>query len=137
MDRTLSKKERLYLRDEIEALFAARSAFVSFPVRVLWLLTPSKPDAPSVKILISIPKRRIRRAVRRNRLKRLFREAYRLSKESFVPLVPEGQTLSLGFVYVADEVCTMADAEKALSKARTKLAHLLSPANGTPENDPI
>lgn len=116
------KKERICLREETEALFASGSSFVNYPARTLYLFVDAvAPESPRVKFLISVPKKRLRRAVSRNRVKRLFREAFRLNKDAFSALVPDGTTLLLGMIYISDEVCSFRDAEGAISKAHRKL----------------
>ena len=58
----LTKSERLYLREEIRQLFESRSRFVCYPYRVVWRL--EEPSEESLKVLISVPKRLIRHAIR-------------------------------------------------------------------------
>lgn len=124
---SFGKAEKIYLKDEIEAVFASRASFVNYPARTLYLLRDGLPGEPRVKLLISVPKKRIRHAVGRNRVKRLFREAFRLRKEEFSALVPSGSSLLVSMVFVADKVCSFSDAEASISKALAKLAAALSP----------
>ena len=122
---TFPKSEKLCLRDEIEAVFASRTSFVNYPVRTLYALTDRGDDAPRLKLLISVPKKRLRHAVDRNRVKRLYREAFRLRKSDFVDLVPEGKTLLLAMVFVSDNVCTFTEAQASVDKAYFKLSAAL------------
>ena len=120
-DLRLGKSERIYLRDEIEALFSSKSGFMAYPVRVLMTESASVPGSPRIKMLISVPKKRLRHAVDRNRIKRLFREVFRLQKSLLQEAVPEERGVSVAMIYVSDEVCTYADAEKSLHKILKKL----------------
>ena len=72
---TLSKQERLKGKKQVQELFAKNESFSCYPIRVLY--TTSKNDT---KVLFSVPKKRFKHVVDRNRIKRLMREAYRLNK---------------------------------------------------------
>ena len=75
---TFSKAERLCSNILIENLFKSGTSFNTFPFKFVWI-TASESDVP-VKIVISVPKRLFKKAVHRNRLKRMTREAYRKNK---------------------------------------------------------
>ena len=76
---TLAKAERLSWDRHINRLFAEGQSFVSFPLRVVYLETDD-PVVPPVSMLVSVPKKRFRRAVKRNLIKRKVREEYRKRK---------------------------------------------------------
>ncbi len=123
MHNGLAKQERLYLKEEINTLFAGKQGFVCYPVRVVYTLVPTSVSTPPVKIILSVPKRLHKHAVARNRIKRLYRECYRTNKHSltdFVQALGLG-TLLVGFVYLSDEVCSYAQAEKSTRIALDKL----------------
>lgn len=74
---TLPKAERLSSRKTIERMFGGGSKSVSaFPMRAVF--TPSEGNVSD--IMVSVSKRLFKRAVKRNRVKRQIREAYRLNK---------------------------------------------------------
>ena len=76
----MRKPERLNKKKIIEKMFAGGSrSFSIFPLRVVWL--PVEELDVQASILISVSKRRFKRAVKRNRIKRQIREAYRLNKQ--------------------------------------------------------
>ena len=80
---TLSKEERLSWKRHIDVLFEKGESFISFPLRVVYL--PAIEQMPStVSMLVSIPKKRFKRAVKRNLLKRQVREAFRLDKYKLI-----------------------------------------------------
>ena len=62
---TLSKEERLSWKRYIDLLFAKGQSFVAFPLRVVYLAVEEETLAP-VSILVSVPKKKFRRAVKRN-----------------------------------------------------------------------
>jgi len=80
MKLTLGKLERLKSRKLIEKLFAEGKSVKKFPLRMVFLQTSHTSTFP-MQAGFSVPKRNFKRAVDRNRLKRLLRETYRLRKE--------------------------------------------------------
>lgn len=107
LSHTFSKRERLYLRHQLETLFAhpSGSLFV-FPFRVLvaWEVA-QEPAAAGAAVVISVSKRSFKRAVDRNRIKRLTREAYRLQKEQLVKYSKEHAIrVRVAFIFVGKEL---------------------------------
>ena len=80
---TLSKEERLSWKRYIDLLFEKGQSFVAFPLRVVYLPLEEEMSAP-VSILISVPKKKFKRAVKRNLIKRQVREAYRVRKYDLI-----------------------------------------------------
>ncbi len=80
MKLTLGKIERLKSRKLIEKLFADGKSIKKFPLRMVFLQTSHTSTFP-IQAGFSVPKRNFKRAVDRNRLKRVLRETYRLQKE--------------------------------------------------------
>ena len=75
---TLPKSERLCSKKALERLFGGERRSVSvFPIRAVF----AESEEPGVRIMVSVSKRHFKRAVRRNRVKRQLREAYRLNKQ--------------------------------------------------------
>ena len=95
---TLSKSERLNKKLVIDRLFAGGSkSLLAFPLRVVYM--PVEPEGERTSILISVPKKRFRRAVKRNRVKRQVREAYRKNKFTLLHVLEEkGVCLALAFI---------------------------------------
>ncbi|MBN2662722.1 MAG: ribonuclease P protein component [Bacteroidales bacterium] len=75
---TFPKNERITSRDKIFQLFQNGKPVKSFPVYAKYILVENQ-ELYS-QILISVSKKKIKKAVDRNRIKRLIREAYRLNK---------------------------------------------------------
>jgi len=73
------KKERLKSKVLFEKLFDEGASLTVFPVKLFYLQTELFDDVP-FKVAVSAPKRKFKKAVQRNKIKRLLREAYRLNK---------------------------------------------------------
>jgi ribonuclease P protein component len=113
---TFRKSERLCHVKSIDGLFnrnnSENQSFLVYPLKAVYL---KRQDAESSlpQILISVPKRRFKRAVDRNLLKRRIREAYRLNKEFLSDTPPK----DIGFVYVANEILEFKQIERAMKKS--------------------
>ncbi|CCY09371.1 ribonuclease P protein component [Porphyromonas sp. CAG:1061] len=116
---TLKKEERIYLRSELNELFASRGSFVCYPFRVVYLEVPRQ-ELP-LKMMVSVPKRRLKHAVDRNRIKRLTREAYRLTKKELVEQIDPEVTLLIGFIYLKDRLSRYSTVQQAVEEAFKKL----------------
>lgn len=102
MANTFPKSERLRSRILIDELFSKGKELKRFPFLVRFLLLNT--ETPGVSIVISVPKRRAKRAVDRNRLRRQIREAYRLNKTSLIEkMKSEQKSLALFLIYTGKE----------------------------------
>ncbi|WP_338081521.1 ribonuclease P protein component [Aestuariivivens sediminis] len=79
---TFPKKEKLKSKTLIEQLFLEGKSVSAFPLRLVYLETPLKMDV-QMQIGVSVSKRHFKKAVDRNRIKRLIREVYRLHKTDY------------------------------------------------------
>lgn len=77
---TFKKKERLCNKKVIALLFSEGSSFYNYPYKVVWKDIDLSSNVPA-EILISVSRVRFKKAVERNRIKRLTRECYRKNKE--------------------------------------------------------
>lgn len=119
---TLQAIERLKLRKQIETLFQTGEAFSVFPLRVVYSLIPLvATEISPVRAGFSIPKKRIKKAVNRNRVRRLLREAWRLQKHAFYQSIPTGQQLHCFLIFTGNEKLTFEEAKTAVKKLTDKL----------------
>ena len=89
MKNTLGKQEKLKSRKQIDALFKARKFVTHSPIRLFYQIQPDKPAGPgkpAVQAGFSCSKKFFKQANKRNRVKRLLRESYRLQKASLLDL---------------------------------------------------
>ena len=114
---TLKKTERISLQKEIDCLFKQGNAFISYPLRVVYLA--QKPSSEAlIAVLVSVPKKKFKRAVKRNRMKRLIREAYRQKKGSLIRHCRENESgLLIAFLFIGNELCQWKEMEAAMEKA--------------------
>ena len=102
---TLCKAERLHSRKLIERLFGGGQSrsMSAFPLRVVYMppsaFTGDNQLTPTAQMLVSVPKRYFKRAVKRNRVKRQVREAYRQHKS-----ILEGQPVIMAFIWLDDKL---------------------------------
>ncbi|MFV0589823.1 MAG: ribonuclease P protein component [Draconibacterium sp.] len=116
---TFKKGERLCSLKEIEKLFTEGESFLSFPIKVVYLKTEF--NSPfSALAGFSVSKKSFKRAVRRNRLKRLMRETYRLQKHEFYQQLGD-QHLTVFFIYVGKQMTNYSVVENAMKKALKRI----------------
>jgi ribonuclease P protein component len=129
---TFPKEEHLCRKKLIDELFGKQSSsFGVYPLRMVWVKAEA-PLATPPQVLISVSKRGFKRAVDRNRLKRLIREAYRLNKYRLLGQ-PNGQNIALlGILYTGKEKSPFALVEKKLISALQRLVVVPIEASGQP-----
>lgn len=76
---TFNKTERLSGKKNFELLVSKGNSFFLHPFRVTWMLAHDDQKS-AARIAFGVPKRNFKSAVKRNRIKRLMREAYRHHK---------------------------------------------------------
>lgn len=124
----LRKEERLCSKKLIDTLFGTGGshAMTAFPLKAVYRLIDCKSETSvskeaivelNVQVLISVPKKHFKRAVKRNRVKRQVREAYRKHK-SFVTLRVNEQTdkqLLIAFIWLSNELIDSVTIEQRVS----------------------
>ena len=100
---TFGKKEKLCSKLVINKLFKSGKSFKEFPIRIAYL--PLEESDAAAKVLISVPKRRFKKAVSRNKIKRLIRETYRLNKTELIEnWQAQGKYFALAFAYIGNDI---------------------------------
>jgi ribonuclease P protein component len=119
---TFNKEERLCNKKLIDKLFHNGSSFLCYPFKASWLLLEEPLSFPA-QILFSVPKRRYKRAVDRNLIKRRMREAYRLNKQKHLydALLICNKKIVLSVGFIGKEIAEYEFTEKKMLKLLTQL----------------
>ena len=119
---TLKKEEKLKSRKLIRTLFDKGKSLSKFPLRLLYLQVDHSSDYP-VQVTFSAPKRRFKKAVERNRIKRLMREVYRLNKHILHNAIEEKYIIM--FTYTDENELKFVEIEEKMIVLLQKLAEKL------------
>ncbi len=125
LQHTLSKQERICGQKVQERLFSTESrSMAAFPIRAIYLNEQREEGSPSVRIMASVPKKCFKRAVKRNRVKRQIREAYRKNKHLLTDTVDkeQGRSMLVAFIWMDNKLHPTAEVEKRIRKLLYRLA---------------
>ena len=110
---TLNSIEKLKGKKLIEQLFEEGRSVSAFPLRLVYMTTPFK-DGAKVKTGVSVSKKSFKRAVDRNRIKRLMREAYRLNKTEYLNNISEPYAFMI--LYNGKEIPAYSEVEAKMAQ---------------------
>ena len=120
---TFRKRERMVSNLLIEALFenGSSQSVSAFPLRAVYQTVERREGHAPVQILISVPKKRFKHAVDRNRVKRQIREAYRRHKQLLWGALADHQEMLLGFIWLSDRHYPTSDVESRVVRILEKV----------------
>jgi ribonuclease P protein component len=118
---TFKKEERLCSKKLLEKLFHNGSSFLVYPFRIV-SIPETLADSPA-KVVIAVSKRKFKRAVDRNLIKRRIREVYRLNKNELLYSFLKERDLNLliSIHYIGKEIPEYEFIVKKLKLAIKKL----------------
>ncbi|TXD82645.1 ribonuclease P protein component [Subsaximicrobium wynnwilliamsii] len=116
---TYSKKDKLKSRKLIEKLFSEGRSIAAYPLRMVYLKT-SFDDGVAFKAGVSVSKRNFKKAVQRNHIKRLMREAYRCHKSTYFN--NSSNEFALMILYIGKETVDFALIEKKMQQLLNKFS---------------
>jgi ribonuclease P protein component len=128
---TFKKEERLSRKKLIDELFKNGSSFYLQPFKVLMLekkapLNPPEDETFPAQILISVSSKNFPRAVDRNKIKRLVREAYRLNKNLlYAELEKKNKKFILAFIYTEKKIEAFSLIQEKVVASLNKIISLL------------
>lgn len=132
---TYQKIDKLKSRKQTQHLFSTGQAIHVFPIRLIYTIEPMEAATTNGSITsllqagVGAPSRTFRKAVQRNRVKRLLREAYRLEKPNFISQVAlDNKRVNLFFLYTDALVLTQVEIQGKLKEALSILATKLNKA---------
>lgn len=114
------RKEKLKSRKKIEELFLNGKNFSAFPIRVTYQFLPAEETV--IQVGVTAGKKHFKRAVDRNRIKRLIREAYRLQKNDLIETLKQNhQKGFLFFMYTDKTIASFSVIKEVMSKCLQRL----------------
>jgi len=128
--------DRLKSRKTIELLFSEGKSFSIFPFRILYCLSPLEfttdennvaANNEKLQVGVTVSSRNFKKAVDRNRIKRLMREAWRLQKNELQlsPLLTH-QSLKVFLIFTGKELPEHAMIYQKVAAVITRLIKLPS-----------
>ncbi|MCF8365458.1 MAG: ribonuclease P protein component [Bacteroidales bacterium] len=122
---TFKKSERLCNKTLIEKLFNQGFSFYGYPFKLVYLAVENNKSNSGeypAKVLFTVSKRQFKKAVQRNKLKRLMREGYRKNKHQLYDFLSTSQLqMAIAFIYTSKETLPYADIEKKIKAALLRL----------------
>lgn len=116
-----SKEDRLRSSIRIQALFSEGYSLYEFPFKVIWHEVDDLQS--TVKVAITVPKKRLSKASQRNHIKRLVREAYRKQKSLLEEkLLQEKKSINLMLVYTLPSILSYTEIEDKISVTLQRLS---------------
>ncbi|MEY3119692.1 MAG: hypothetical protein RL548_49 [Bacteroidota bacterium] len=130
---TYQKTDKLKSRKQTQHLFSTGQAINVFPIRLIYTIEPIEGTAANLSLTsvlqagVGAPSRTFRKAVQRNRVKRLLREAYRLEKPNFISQAAlDNKRVNLFFLYTDALVLTQVEIQGKLKEALSILVTKLN-----------
>lgn len=121
------KEERLCSRKLIDKLFCggASRSMTAFPLRAIYLLIEEGTDEGKIQVLVSVPKKQLKLAVKRNRVKRQVREAYRRNKQILLDKLTPQKQLLIAFIWIDNQLHDSTNVQSKVVNLLNRIAERL------------
>ena len=116
----LNKNERLKSKKDTDFLFKNGDSLFSFPFKLVYNWLEEESDKNSVQLLVSVPKRKFKKAVDRNLLRRRIKDAFRKNKTE-IDISNFNKHLAVAIMYTHHEIRDFNDLQKRLTLILRKL----------------
>ena len=118
----LPKYERICKENDIQALFDKGHGLSVNPYRVVYLFRHDESHPVTVRLLVSVSKKRFHHAVKRNRVKRLIRESWRRNKAALYEICEKDNiSVDVALVYTATVIHSYEEVLEKTHKAVNEL----------------
>ena len=122
MRSTFNKDEKISSKKATEFLFRKGKSFSSFPFRIIHSLGDVKTKFPA-QVLLTVPKKKFKKAVDRNRIRRQMSAAYRLNKSIlYDSLKTHDKKLLIAIIYTSGKEELYSDIEAKIILSLQRLA---------------
>jgi ribonuclease P protein component len=126
---TFSKSERLTHERIISRTFSEGRSVKKYPFILLFREEDLRVEHPC-QVMMSVGKRRFKKAVDRNRIKRLMREAWRMNKSSFFdPITKQNKQMSIILLYVGNKMLTFEESESKIKELALRFEKEIEPTD--------
>jgi len=139
-DHSFPRAEKLKSRKQIEHLFEHGSKVKAYPLMLTFVKYEGDPREAHIQMGFSVSKRRFNRAVDRNRVKRLMREAYRRQKKGAIAVCKQhGQPMDAMLIFIGREMPVYSELERKITALMERweeklLQHVTHDSNSTPSD---
>ena len=125
----LPKYERICKENDIQALFDKGVGVSVYPYRVIYLFHHDESRPVTVRLLVSVSKKRFHHAFKRNRVKRLVREAWRKNKAELYEICQRDNiSVDVALVYTATVIHSY---EEMLEKTKKAVQEMVKKYSST------
>ena len=121
---TFSKIERLCSKKAIDVLFSKGKSINQFPIKLIYIESEFEGEFP-IRTMFVVPKKKHKRANKRNLLKRRMREVYRLQKHTLYSKL-ENKKYDIMYIMLSNELIEYAEIEKKITSLNEKFITAVS-----------
>lgn len=121
------KQERLCSKKLIEKLFKEGKVILLYPLKITYLIVDEGDSIYPAKVVFVVSKKKFKKAFKRNRIKRLLRETYRLNKNVLYEILNNKKKhLLIGISYIANDEKKFNDLNSTIKKSIFKISESIN-----------